>query len=138
MVLVDFAGIAIGSVLGQLNKGEKLSENLVKHIVLNNINEKVEEMMQSDKTFSNYLKKINSKIKITTYNKDLNNENITKLIPKTTNLILDCTDNLETRFLINDYSLKNNIPWIYAAGGIQTRFQLAGSIDGRLLCRFAE
>jgi len=37
MVLVDFAGIAIGSVLGQLNKGEKLSENLVKHIVLNNI-----------------------------------------------------------------------------------------------------
>jgi hypothetical protein len=37
MVLVDFAGIAIGSVLGQLNRGEVLSENLVKHIVLNNI-----------------------------------------------------------------------------------------------------
>ena len=68
------------------------------------------------KQASLHLKKINSKIKITTYNKDLNNENITKLIPKTTNLILDCTDNLETRFLINDYSLKNNIPWIYAAG----------------------
>ena len=33
----------------------------LKDIVLNNINEKVEEMMQSDKTFSNYLKKINSK-----------------------------------------------------------------------------
>ena len=28
---------------------------------IHNINEKVEEMMQSDKTFSNYLKKINSK-----------------------------------------------------------------------------
>jgi len=33
----------------------------LKDIVLNNINEKVEEMMQSDKSFSNYLKKINSK-----------------------------------------------------------------------------
>jgi adenylyltransferase/sulfurtransferase len=30
-------------------------------------------------------------------------------------LILDGTDNFETRYLINDYSLKNSIPWIYAA-----------------------
>lgn len=37
MVLVDFNGISVGSVLGQLNKGEKLSESLVKHIILNNI-----------------------------------------------------------------------------------------------------
>jgi hypothetical protein len=36
-VLVDFNGIALGSILGQLNRGEKLSENLVKHIILNNI-----------------------------------------------------------------------------------------------------
>jgi len=35
-------------------------------------------------------------------------------------LILDCTDNMETRLLINDYALKNNIPWIYAAA-IETR-----------------
>jgi len=33
----------------------------LKDIVLNNINEKVEEMMQTNKTFANYLKKINSK-----------------------------------------------------------------------------
>jgi len=37
MVLVDFNGIALGSILGQLNRGEKLSENLVKHIILNNL-----------------------------------------------------------------------------------------------------
>jgi len=30
-------------------------------------------------------------------------------------LILDATDNFETRYLINDYSVKTNIPWIYAA-----------------------
>ncbi|WP_067960279.1 methylmalonyl Co-A mutase-associated GTPase MeaB [Nitrosopumilus sp. Nsub] len=33
----------------------------LKDIVLNSINEKVEEMMQTNKTFANYLKKINSK-----------------------------------------------------------------------------
>jgi len=30
-------------------------------------------------------------------------------------LILDGTDNFETRYLINDYAVKNSIPWIYAA-----------------------
>lgn len=30
-------------------------------------------------------------------------------------LILDGTDNFETRFLINDYSVREDIPWIYAA-----------------------
>jgi adenylyltransferase/sulfurtransferase len=31
------------------------------------------------------------------------------------NLILDGTDNFETRYLVNDFSVKNSIPWIYAA-----------------------
>ncbi|MGA7685322.1 MAG: ThiF family adenylyltransferase [Terriglobales bacterium] len=31
------------------------------------------------------------------------------------NLILDGTDNFETRYLINDYAVKNSLPWIYAA-----------------------
>ncbi|MFY9904210.1 MAG: ThiF family adenylyltransferase [Terriglobales bacterium] len=30
-------------------------------------------------------------------------------------LILDGTDNFETRYLINDYALKNSVSWIYAA-----------------------
>ena len=34
---------------------------------------------------------------------------------QTADLILDCTDNLQTRFLINDYCKKENKPWIYAA-----------------------
>lgn len=37
MVLVDFNGLAIGSIMGQLSRGEELSENLVKHIILNNL-----------------------------------------------------------------------------------------------------
>jgi hypothetical protein len=37
MVIVDFNGLAIGSIMGQLSRGEELSENLVKHIILNNL-----------------------------------------------------------------------------------------------------
>ncbi len=68
-----------------------------------------------------HLEKINSNIKITSYDQDLNSNNISELIGKI-DLILDCTDNLQTRFLINDYSLKNNIPWIYSAGIKATSF----------------
>lgn len=30
-------------------------------------------------------------------------------------VILDGTDNFETRYLLNDYAVKNSLPWIYAA-----------------------
>ncbi|PCK09126.1 MAG: thiamine biosynthesis protein ThiF [Alteromonadaceae bacterium] len=30
-------------------------------------------------------------------------------------LVIDCTDNFSTRYLINDYCLKNRLPWIYAS-----------------------
>ncbi len=43
----------------------------------------------------------------------LNPENVNLL--DDVDLILDGTDNLETRFLINEYSKKENIPWIYTA-----------------------
>ena len=31
------------------------------------------------------------------------------------NLILDGTDNFETRYLLNDYAVKNGVPWVYSA-----------------------
>lgn len=62
-----------------------------------------------------HLKKINSNIEINFFTEDLNFENIGKIFSLTFDLILDCTDNLETRFLINDYSIKNRIPFIYAS-----------------------
>lgn len=43
----------------------------------------------------------------------LNSENIDIL--NNADLIIDGTDNLETRFLINEYSKKENIPWVYTA-----------------------
>ena len=44
---------------------------------------------------------------------DIDSFNIADVL-KNTNLVLDCTDNLETRLLVNDFCLKNQIPWIYS------------------------
>ena len=60
------------------------------------------------------LQKINPNTKITTHfiNLDHTTDLHTKINP---NIILDCTDNLETRFIINDTCHKHKTPWIYAA-----------------------
>ena len=58
------------------------------------------------------LKEINSDIRIKIFNERLTGENLNIL---NSDLILDCTDNMETRFLINKHSLLTKIPWIHAA-----------------------
>ena len=45
---------------------------------------------------------------------DLVPQNVSSLLGDA-DLILDGTDNFETRYLINDYSVKNSLPWIYSA-----------------------
>jgi len=45
---------------------------------------------------------------------DLGPDNAVELL-KGFNLIVDGTDNFETRFLVNDVSVRHGIPWIYAA-----------------------
>ena len=52
------------------------------------------------------LKKINPNIKLETLNKRLTKSNIVR-IAKNYNLIVDGSDNFKTRFLVNDYCLKN-------------------------------
>ena len=59
------------------------------------------------------LSKINRKCRITAKPIDLNPENASIL--KEADLILDCTDNLETRYLINDFGRKEKIIWIFAS-----------------------
>lgn len=60
------------------------------------------------------LAQINSEIELQAQVKDVNPTNIEDLI-KGNDLVLDCTDNLLTRYLVNDACVKNQIPWIYAA-----------------------
>jgi molybdopterin/thiamine biosynthesis adenylyltransferase len=56
----------------------------------------------------------NSGIVIEPHVADLTPANIEVLL-EPAQLILDGTDNFETRYLINDFAVKNSIPWIYTA-----------------------
>jgi molybdopterin/thiamine biosynthesis adenylyltransferase len=58
------------------------------------------------------LQKINSKCAVTAQPFELCPENAVKLLSEV-DVIIDATDNFETRFLINDTSVKLGIPWIY-------------------------
>ena len=60
------------------------------------------------------LKKINSKLRVEAHFNNLDYTNSEQLLGGA-NLVLDCTDNLETRFLINDFCLKRQVPFVYAA-----------------------
>lgn len=44
---------------------------------------------------------------------DLNQETIDLL--KDSDVVIDCTDNMDTRYLINEYCIKSGIPWIYSS-----------------------
>lgn len=58
--------------------------------------------------------RINSQVKVEAVVEDVNAFNIERLISDT-DLVLDGTDNFETRFLINDACVKLAKPWIYGA-----------------------
>jgi molybdopterin-synthase adenylyltransferase len=55
-------------------------------------------------------------------------------------LVLDGTDNFETRYLINDFTVKNSLPWIYAAavGSYALTLNILPGKSACLACLFPE
>jgi adenylyltransferase/sulfurtransferase len=68
-----------------------------------------------------HIARFNSSIAVHARIADLTPTNIAELLqPSSTttapiHLILDATDNFETRYLLNDFAVQQSIPWIYAA-----------------------
>lgn len=60
------------------------------------------------------LRKVNSQVDIEPIVADVNPGNVEEIIAGA-DLVLDGTDNFETRFLINDACVKHGIPWVYGA-----------------------
>ena len=60
------------------------------------------------------LKSINSSVSVEGIVADLNSQNAAELL-QGFDVILDGADNFETRFLVNDFAVQSNCPWIYAA-----------------------
>ncbi|WP_158786348.1 ThiF family adenylyltransferase [Granulicella sp. L46] len=60
-----------------------------------------------------HLARINSSVHIDAHITDLVPQNAPGLL--SADIVLDCTDNFETRYLINDLCVRDHRPWIYAA-----------------------
>jgi molybdopterin/thiamine biosynthesis adenylyltransferase len=59
------------------------------------------------------LHRVNSEVQVEALVEDINADGIEALV-RETDLVLDATDNFETRYLINDVCIKEQRPWIYS------------------------
>ena len=80
----------------------------------------------------NKLRRINSEIEVREVIADLNPKNAARLLGEA-DLILDGSDNLETRFLLNDYCVREGKPWIYG-GVIGAVGMTLNIVPGRTAC----
>lgn len=81
----------------------------------------------------------NSQIVVEPQVADLTPENIEGLL-EGVNVVLDGTDNFEARYLINDFAVKNRLPWIYAAavGSYGVTLNVLPGVTSCLACIFPE
>jgi molybdopterin-synthase adenylyltransferase len=75
---------------------------------------------------------INSTVRVRPMVADLTASNAAALL-EGADLILDGTDNFETRYLVNDYAVSRGVPWIYGAA-VASYGLLMPVIPGRTAC----
>ena len=78
------------------------------------------------------LRRVNSDIHLEAVVADVNASTISAHASNA-DLLVDGTDNFETRFLINDYAISSNIPWVYG-GCIGTRGMCMAIVPGQTAC----
>jgi adenylyltransferase/sulfurtransferase len=85
------------------------------------------------------LRSINSEVEVDARVEDLNPNNVEDLLGGV-DLILDGTDNFETRYLVNDASIHLGTPWIYAAcvAGYGMSFVIRPGVSPCLRCYIEE
>ena len=100
-IAIYLAALGIGKI-GIIDKDSVEISNLSRQIIFStkDINK------NKSSVAINKLRKINPDIKLHSFNKRLTKKNINQ-IAKNFDLIVDGSDNFRTRFLINDYCLKN-------------------------------
>ncbi len=82
---------------------------------------------------------INADVIVYAHIADMTPENIATLLQPAT-LLLDGTDNFETRFLLNDFAIREGTPWIYAAaiGSYAATMTILPGSTACLACIFPE
>jgi len=101
-IAIYLAALGIGKI-GIVDKDKVEISNLSRQIIFNteDINKKKSSLAIKK------LKKINPNLQFQSYDKNLNEQNIS-VIAKNFDLIVDGSDNFRTRYLVNDYCLKNS------------------------------
>jgi adenylyltransferase/sulfurtransferase len=78
------------------------------------------------------VRRINSDVEVEAVVDDVNYRSIERLV-KDIDIIIDGTDNFETRFLVNDAALKYGIPWVYGSA-IRTYGMVMNIVPGETAC----
>jgi adenylyltransferase/sulfurtransferase len=78
------------------------------------------------------LRRVNSQVRIEANVDDINARNIETLLGGF-DLIVDATDNFETRYLVNDFAVKTGTPWIYG-GAVRCEGRTLTIVPGRTPC----
>ena len=100
-IAIYLASIGVGKI-GIIDKDNIEISNLARQILFS-----TKDIKKNKSSIAiNKLKKINPDIKLKSFSKKLTEKNI-KDLAKNFDLIVDGSDNFRTRFLINDYCLKN-------------------------------
>ena len=100
-IAIYLTALGVGKI-GIIDKDIIEISNLSRQIIFS-----IDDLKRKKSTTAiNKLKKINPDIQFKSFNKKLTKKNI-DTIAKNFNLIVDGSDNFRTRFLINDYCLKN-------------------------------
>ena len=100
-IAIYLAALGIGNI-GIVDKDKVELSNLSRQIIFENKDIKKAKSVAA----VNKIKKINPDVKVKSYSKNLTKININQ-IAKEYDFIIDGSDNFRTRFLVNDYCLKN-------------------------------
>ncbi|MBI2142256.1 ThiF family adenylyltransferase [Candidatus Woesearchaeota archaeon] len=77
------------------------------------------------------LEKINPEVSVTAHAADLDCMHADMI---KADLVLDCTDNMEARFLINEYCRKNRVPWVHSAAVMTSGTVIAFPQEASMPC----
>ncbi len=80
-----------------------------------------------------HLRRANSQVTIDPRPVDVHAGNIAELAAPSVDLIVDGTDNAETRYLLNDFAVAHGIPWVYGAC-VGTEGRVMAIVPGRTAC----
>jgi len=108
-LVLYLANLGIGNI-GIVDHDKVNLSNLNRQVLFNTKDVGKFKIIQAKK----FLKKINTRIKINIYKEKIIKNNIINILKKY-DIICDCSDNFSTRYLLNDYCLKNKKILISAA-----------------------